>query len=105
MYLKLSVAGHLTIFVTRTRGPFWSKPRPAKVLLGAVLGTQTVATLIAVYGVFMAPIGWKWALIVWAYALVWFVINDRLKLAAYKIFDAVQPGILDKHKVHHSESS
>lgn len=29
MYLKLSVAGHLTIFVTRTRGPFWSqKPSP-----------------------------------------------------------------------------
>ncbi|MDE1838234.1 MAG: metal-transporting ATPase, partial [Euryarchaeota archaeon] len=34
MYLKLSVAGHLTIFVTRTRGPFWSK-RPAKVLFWA----------------------------------------------------------------------
>ena len=28
MYLKLSVAGHLTIFLTRTRGPFWSiRPR------------------------------------------------------------------------------
>ena len=26
MYLKLSVAGHLTIFLTRTRGPFWSHP-------------------------------------------------------------------------------
>jgi H+-transporting ATPase len=26
MYLKLSIAGHLTIFVTRTRGPFWSIP-------------------------------------------------------------------------------
>ncbi|MGN6627041.1 MAG: plasma-membrane proton-efflux P-type ATPase, partial [Tepidisphaeraceae bacterium] len=38
MYLKLSVAGHLTIFVTRTRGPFWSI-RPAKVLLVAVVGT------------------------------------------------------------------
>ena len=24
IYLKLSVAGHLTIFLTRTRGPFWS---------------------------------------------------------------------------------
>jgi len=24
MYLMLSVAGHLTIFLTRTRGPFWS---------------------------------------------------------------------------------
>jgi len=48
MYLKLSVAGHLTIFLTRTRGPFWSI-RPARILWAAVLGTQTVATLIAVY--------------------------------------------------------
>ena len=32
MYLKLSVAGHLTIFLTRTRGPFWSI-RPARILL------------------------------------------------------------------------
>ena len=30
MYLKLSVAGHLTIFLTRTRGPFWSIP-PARI--------------------------------------------------------------------------
>ena len=51
MYLKLSVAGHLTIFLTRTRGPFWSI-RPARILWMAVLGTQTVATLIAVYGLF-----------------------------------------------------
>ena len=28
MYLKLSVAGHLTIFLTRTRGPFWSYAPP-----------------------------------------------------------------------------
>ena len=41
MYLKLSVAGHLTIFLTRTRGPFWSI-RPARVLWLAVLGTQIV---------------------------------------------------------------
>jgi H+-transporting ATPase len=40
----------------------------ANILLGAVLGTQTIATLIAVYGVFMAPIGWIWALGVWVYA-------------------------------------
>ncbi len=32
MYLMLSVAGHLTIFLTRTRGPFWSI-RPARILL------------------------------------------------------------------------
>jgi H+-transporting ATPase len=37
MCLKLSVAGHPTIFLTRTRGPFWSI-RPARVLWIAVLG-------------------------------------------------------------------
>ena len=89
MYLKLSVAGHLTIFLTRTRGPFWSI-RPAKILWIAVVGTQIVATLIAVYGLFMTPLGWGWALFVWGYALVWFLLNDRLKLLAYRIFDPVK---------------
>jgi H+-transporting ATPase len=89
MYLKLSVAGHLTIFLTRTRGPFWSI-RPAKILWMAVLGTQTIATLIAVYGLFMTPLGWKWAGFVWGYAIAWALINDRIKLLAYKIFDPVK---------------
>jgi H+-transporting ATPase len=86
MYLKLSVAGHLTIFLTRTRGPFWSI-RPARILWIAVLGTQALATLIAVYGVFMTPLGWGWAGFVWGYALLWFLLNDRIKLLAYRIFD------------------
>ena len=86
MYLKLSVAGHTTIFVTRTRGPFWSI-RPARVLLVAVVGTQVLATLIAVYGLLMPPIGWGLALAVWGYALAWFLVNDRVKLVAYRIFD------------------
>jgi H+-transporting ATPase len=86
MYLKLSVAGHLTIFLTRTRGPFWSI-RPAKAVWIAVLGTQAVATLIAVYGVFMAPVGWRYAGIVWGYALVWFLLNDRIKLLTYWLID------------------
>ena len=89
MYLKLSVAGHLTIFLTRTRGPFWSI-RPARILWIAVLGTQAVATLIAVYGLFMAPLGWGWAAFVWGYALAWFLLNDRVKLLAYRIFDPVK---------------
>jgi H+-transporting ATPase len=93
MYLKLSVAGHLTIFLTRTRGPFWST-RPSKVLVGAVFGTQIIATLITVYGVFMAPLGWSWALAVWAYALIWFLVNDQIKLLAYRVFDRHQPGLL-----------
>jgi len=95
MYLKLSVAGHLTIFLTRTRGPFWSI-RPARILWAAVLGTQTVATLIAVYGLFMTPLGWGWAAFVWGYALVWFLLNDRVKLLAYRIFDPTAAPLLAK---------
>jgi H+-transporting ATPase len=97
MYLKLSVAGHLTIFLTRTRGPFWSI-RPAKILWLAVLGTQTLATLIAVYGLFMTPLGWGWAAFVWGYALAWFLVNDRVKLLAYRIFDPTKPPLLSKTK-------
>ena len=89
MYLKLSVAGHLTIFLTRTRGPFWSI-RPARILWMAVLGTQTLATLIAVYGLFMTPLGWGWAAFVWGYALAWFLVNDGVKLLAYRILDGAR---------------
>jgi len=84
MYLKLSVAGHLTIFVTRTRRHFWSEP-PSLVLLLAVVGTQIIATLITVYGLFMAPIGWSWAGAVWGYAVGWFLVNDLVKIAAYRL--------------------
>ncbi|MGZ0709311.1 plasma-membrane proton-efflux P-type ATPase [Coraliomargarita sp. W4R53] len=89
MYLKLSVAGHLTIFLTRTRGPFWSI-RPAKVLWIAVLGTQIIATLIAVYGFFMTPLGWGWAAFVWVYCVLWFLLNDRIKLLAYRLLDPIK---------------
>jgi H+-transporting ATPase len=95
MYLMLSVAGHLTIFLTRTRGPFWSI-RPAPILWMAVVGTQVVATLIAVYGLFMTPLGWGWAFFVWGYALVWFLVNDRLKLLAYRVFDPVNKADLKR---------
>jgi H+-transporting ATPase len=93
MYLKLSVAGHLNIFVTRTRGPFWSI-RPATILLVAVLGTQVLATIIAAYGLLMTPIGWGWAAFVWGYALVWFLVNDRVKLAAYRVLDSAELPVL-----------
>ena len=97
MYLKLSVAGHLTIFLTRTRGPFWSI-RPARILLVAVVGTQTLATLIAVYGLFMTPLGWGWALFVWGYALAWFLVNDGVKLLAYRFFDPTKVETASKNR-------
>jgi H+-transporting ATPase len=86
MYLMLSVAGTMTIFLTRTRGPFWSV-RPARILLFAVLGVEATATLISVYGLFMTPLGWRLAAFVWGYAIMWALLSDRVKLLAYKILD------------------
>ena len=85
--LKLAVAGHLTLFVARTRGPFWSI-RPGKSLFLAVVLTKVVATVITVYGILLPAIGWNLALLVWGYALVWFVAQDFLKVRFYKILDS-----------------
>jgi H+-transporting ATPase len=90
MYLKLSVAGHLTIFLTRTRGPFWSI-RLARILWVAVLGTQAIATCIAIFGLgLVTPLGWYWALVVWVYALAWALVNDRAKLLTYWVLDKMK---------------
>jgi H+-transporting ATPase len=95
MYLKLSVAGQLTIYLARTRGPFWSQ-RPSPIMVAATIGAQTIATIVVVFGIFMTPIGWKWALFVWAYAIAWFFLSDRVKLLAYRIFGERHSGLLTK---------
>jgi H+-transporting ATPase len=86
IYLKLSVAGHLFLFVARTRGPFWSV-KPAPILLAAVVVTQMIATIITVYGILLPAMGWWLALFVWGYALVSFVITDFVKLFIYDILE------------------
>jgi H+-transporting ATPase len=86
IYLKLSVAGHLTVFVARTKGHFWSI-KPALPLFLAVIITQTIATLIVVHGFLMPAMGWSLALFVWGYALAAFVITDFLKVRLYNLID------------------
>ncbi len=83
IYLKLAVAGHLTLFVARTKRPFLSEPRPAPVLLAAVLVTQLLAALIVGFGIFVAPIPWAYVGFVWAYCLAWVFIEDWAKLHVY----------------------
>jgi H+-transporting ATPase len=84
VFLKLAVAGHLTIFLTRTEGRFWRKPYPAPILLWSAIGTKFAATLFAVYGLLVSPIGWTNALIIWGYALAWMVVNDFVKVAVFR---------------------
>ena len=86
IFLKLAVAGHLTIFLSRTRGPFWSI-KPSGILFWSAIVTKALATFIAVYGWFISPIGWKLAFLVWGYALTAFLITDFLKVHFYSILD------------------
>ena len=87
MYLKLSVAGHLTLFVARTRGRLWSDPHPARIVLIAVIGTQILATLIAASGLLMKPLRWELVALAWGYAIAWILLLDQIKLWAYKILE------------------
>jgi H+-transporting ATPase len=96
VYLNLSIGGHLTLFAARTKGPFWSI-KPAPMLLAAVVGTQVIATFIAVYGLLMTPLGWTYAGIVWGYSLAVFLLQDLVKLAARRIFSEEHFGYFGRH--------
>ena len=86
MYLKLSVAGHLTVFMARTKGHFWTV-RPANQLLLAVILTQLTATFITVYGILLPAMGWALAGLVWGEALAVFLVIDLVKVRFYKVLD------------------
>ena len=86
IFLKLAVAGHLTIFITRTRGPFWSI-RPSAALFWSAVATKVLATFVAVYGWYVAPIGWNLALFVWGFALAAFLITDLIKVQLNRLME------------------
>ncbi len=80
IFLKLAVAGHLTIFVTRVPDNLWRRPYPGRVLFWSAVMTKVLATLVVVFGVFVTPVGWKLAGMIWAYALIWMFIADQVKV-------------------------
>jgi H+-transporting ATPase len=89
VFLKMAVAGHLTLFVARTKGPFYSRPFPAPILLWSTVVTKVAATLLAVYGLgLVTAISWGQAILIWVYALVWMVLLDRAKLATYRYLES-----------------
>ena len=85
LFLKLIIAGHSTLYITRAEGWFWQRPWPSPLLFWATFGTEVLGTVVAVYGFMITAIGWEYALWVWAYALGWFVINDIVKMGTYRM--------------------
>ncbi len=83
VFLKLAIAGHLTIFLSRTKGHFW-EIKPSGSLLWSAIITKILATLFAVFGWFVTPISLGMSLFIWAYALIAFFITDYIKVYFYK---------------------
>jgi len=89
IFLKLIVAGHLTIFLTRTGDWWWRPPRPAPVLFHASLWSAVLGTVICARGWWVEPIGWQAAGLVWLYAGAWFLFNDAVKMGARRLLGPV----------------
>lgn len=86
IFLKLVVAGHLTMFVTRNTGHFWST-LPSGIFFWSVISTDIFATLLVIFGIFLTPIGWQIALLVWIYSIAAFLIEDQLKIYFARILE------------------
>ncbi|WP_305800309.1 hypothetical protein [Thiolapillus sp.] len=86
-FAKLVIAGHGTIYNTRIDDWFFKRPYPSWILFSATFSSRVIGTIIAVYGFgLMTPIGWEWALGMWAYALTWFVFNDAVKMLVLRFY-------------------
>lgn len=85
IFLKLAVAGHLTLFVARTRRPFFARPYPSAALLSSAIITKIMATLFVVYPFgLITPISWNNVGLIWGYCIVWIFIEDLAKLFVYR---------------------
>jgi H+-transporting ATPase len=98
IFLKLLVAGHLTIYLTRNTGKIWDRPWPNWKLFVTTELTQVLGTLAAVFGWFVSPIDWRYALAIWCYALIWFLINSVVKIHVYRL-----TRLLASHQTRHLE--
>jgi len=87
IFLKMAVAGHLTLFVSRSKGFFLKKPYPAPVMIWSAVATKLVGTFLAAYGFgLIAPITWPEIALVWGYSVTWAFLTDCAKMRVYRHF-------------------
>jgi len=85
IFLKLAIAGHLTLFVTRTKKSFLKSPHPSPWVLWSAVGTKALAVLFVVYPMgLITPISWADVGFIVAYCFAWIFIEDWAKMAMYR---------------------
>lgn len=83
LFLQLVVGGHLMLFVTRSKEPFWRPLLPGPLLFWAIVATQVFAALLCGFGLLVPKLSWPLVGLVWTYNLIWMFIQDAVKLAIY----------------------
>ncbi len=87
LFLQLVVSGHLLLFLTRVKGPFWRPPYPGRYLFWAITGTQALAALLCGFGLLVPALSWSLIGLVWVYNLAWMLVLEMAKLAVYGELD------------------
>jgi H+-transporting ATPase len=92
IFLTLTVAGHLTLFVSRNKGFFLKKPYPAPIMIWSGIVTKILGTLLAAYGFgLITPISWADIGLVWGYAIIGAFLTDWAKISVYRHFAMESP--------------
>lgn len=84
IFLKLTVASYLDIFMGRTKGFFWSLKPGGLLVISGVL-TRILAIAMAIFGWFMTPISWQLALLVCGWSTLELLVTDPLKVSVYRL--------------------
>ncbi|MCF3935834.1 plasma-membrane proton-efflux P-type ATPase [Acuticoccus sp. M5D2P5] len=88
VFLKLAVAGHLALFVSRSRSWFIAPPWPSAAVLWSAIVTKVLATLLVVYPMgLMTPISWTDVAIVWGYSIGFAFVTDAAKVFVSRMVD------------------
>jgi H+-transporting ATPase len=105
MYLKISLSDYCSVFNSRTKSWCWTRA-PSKEVIGAAIIAVIAATLFSAFwpfGAGMKQIKWDVIAFVWAYSLIWSIIQDAGKVANYQLMkklDFVEDlGVIDESKL------
>jgi len=77
-FLKLTIGGHMLIYVAHTQER-WYKYLPSWQVILATTVTQLLATAIALSGLFMTKAPIMWVIIIWIWAFFWMQVSEVVK--------------------------
>ncbi len=77
-FLKLTVSGHMLIYLAHTEKP-WYSFLPSKQVLWATTLTQLIASAIAFFGFLTTPISFTLIVAVWVWSFLWMQIGELVK--------------------------